>query len=486
MPKSLEIVRVITVIMSFTLLFAVIAGSFITSFAAGDKPLAADGLIYGDCNNDGNVDALDFGLFKKYLMDEGHTYNNTLDLNLDNTVDSVDFAIMKQYMLGKISNLPYTPSGSADKWVGTWATAQQLTEASNMPPSPGLSNNTLRQIVHVSIGGNQLRMKFSNEYGNTPVTMNSVHLAIATGGSSVQAGTDKALTFAGKASVTIPAGKTVTSDTLDFNLPKLTNIAVTIYFGSVPSALTGHPGSRTISYIQTGNSADSLSMPSAVTTEHWYIISGIDVLVEDSNKAVVALGDSITDGRGSTTNGNDRWTDNLSASLQENQATSKVAVLNQGIGGNAVLTGGLGPTARTRFDRDVLGQSGVRYLIVFEGVNDIGSSSSTAVATNLINAYKEFISKAHTNNIIVYGATITPFGGSQYDSAVHEQARQTVNNWIRTSGQFDAVIDLDAAVKNPSDQTKLLSTYDSGDHLHLSAAGYKKVADAIDINLFTK
>ncbi|AEY66494.1 GDSL-type esterase/lipase family protein [Clostridium sp. BNL1100] len=477
--------RIISFIISFTLMFMLIPNNYTTSAAPMDRQLAVDALAFGDCNNDGNIDALDLALLKQNIMNQGDKYSNIMDLNQDNAVDAIDYSIMKQYLLGKVSNLPYNPSQPAAKWVGTWTAAQQLTEPANMPPSPGLTNNTLRQVVHVSIGGNQLRMKFSNQYGSTPVTMNSVHLAVSTGGSSIQDGTDKAVTFEGREAVTIPAGKTVVSDVVNFSLSKLKNIAITIYFGSVPSALTGHPGSRTISYIQTCNSVNSLSMPTAVTTEHWYIIAGIDVLTDDSCKGIVALGDSITDGRGSTSNANNRWTDNLSRRLRDNPSTLNISVLNQGIGGNAVLSGGLGPTALSRFQRDVLEQSGVRFLIVFEGVNDIGPSSSLSVATNLINAYKEFISKAHSQNILVYGATITPFGGSQYDSNIHEQARQTVNSWIRTSGQFDAVIDLDAAVKNPNDPTKLLSTYDSGDHLHLSPAGYEKVAEAIDINLFT-
>lgn len=378
------------------------------------------------------------------------------------------------------------PSAPVSNWVGTWATSPQLVEDSNMPPYPGLSNNTLRQVVRVSIGGNHLRLKFSNEYGMSPVTMNSVHLAVSAGRDSIKPDTDKVLTFGGKESVTIPAGETFTSDTLDYSLPKLTDMAITIYFGSTSTALTGHPGSRTTSYITPGNEVNSLSMPSAVTTEHWYIITGIDVIAETSCKAIIALGDSITDGRGSTTDFQNRWTDNLAKRLQESTATCEVAVLNMGIGGNTVLSGGLGPTALMRFDRDVLSQSGVRYLILLEGVNDIGESDTPAVATDLINAYKEFISKAHANNILVYGATILPFGGSQYDNTVHEQSRQTVNNWIRTSGQFDAVIDFDAAVRNTEEQTKLQDIYDSDDHLHPNAEAYKKMASIINLDLFTK
>jgi lysophospholipase L1-like esterase len=355
-----------------------------------------------------------------------------------------------------------------------------------MPPDPGLSNNTLRQVVRVSIGGNQLRLKFSNQYGTSPVTMNSVHLAVSAGRDSIIPGTDKVLTFGGYEAVTIPAGETLCSDTLDFSLPKLADVAITIYFGSTPAALTGHPGSRTTSFIMPGNEVDSLSMPSAVTTEHWYIITGIDVIADASYRAVVALGDSITDGRGSTTDLQNRWTDNLAKRLQENAATSKVAVLNLGIGGNTVLSGGLGPTALKRFDRDALSQRGVRYIIILEGVNDIGESDSPKVASDLINAYKEFIRKAHANNILVYGATILPFGGSQYDGRVHEESRQTVNNWIRTSGQFDEVIDFDAAVRDAEDPAKLQSIYDSDDHLHPNARAYKKMADIIKLDLFTR
>jgi len=215
--------------------------------------------------------------------------------------------------------------------------------------------------------------------------------------------------------------------------------------------------------------------------EHWYILSRIDLWLDDSYSCVVTLGDSITDGSGSATNGNNRWPDNLASRLAADPSTAKVGVINEGIGGNTVVSGGLGPTALVRFDHDVIGQPGVRWVIILEGVNDIGGGQS---ASSLISAYQQFINKAHAANILAYGVPILPFGGSSYDSTAHRAVRDTVNNWIRTSGQFDAVIDLDAAVRDPADPEKLLAAYDSGDHLHLSVAGYQKMADSIDLYLF--
>ncbi|MBN1392272.1 MAG: SGNH/GDSL hydrolase family protein [Sedimentisphaerales bacterium] len=385
-----------------------------------------------------------------------------------------------------ILSLSCTPHKATAKecWIGTWVTAQQLTEPHNNPPAPGLSNNTLRQVVHATLWGSKLRVQFSNEYGNSPVTIKAAHIAASKGGSAIDTGTDKALTFKGAPSITIKAGEAVYSDTIDFNVKPLSNIAVSIYFGETSPAVTGHPGSRTTSYIQTGDAVTAADMESAAKTDHWYILSGIDLWLDDSYACVVTLGDSITDGRGSTTNGNDRWPDNLARRLQANPDTKKVGVLNQGIGGNAVVTGGLGPTALARFDRDVAEQPGVRWVIILNGVNDIGGSKSQKVATDLIAAFEQLIDKAHAKNIKVYGVPILPFGSSFYDSKDHEAARQTVNKWIRTSGKFDAVIDLDAAVRDPANPNKLLPEYDTGDHLHLSVAGYQKMADAIDLNLF--
>jgi lysophospholipase L1-like esterase len=313
-------------------------------------------------------------------------------------------------------------------------------------------------------------------------------LALAAGAGSAGLGniepiTGKALSFHGASSAIIPPGEAVLSDTLAYDLPGLTNVAVTIYFGDISATtVTGHPGSRTTSFIQSGNVVSAASLSAAVKTPHWYILTGIDVLADGASQAVVILGDSITDGRGSTTDGNNRWPDELAQRLRTNAPTASLAVLNMGIGGNGVI-GGLGPSARARFDRDVLSQSGVRWLIVFEGVNDIGGGANVQ---RLTNTYAQFVDKAHAQNLRAYGATITPFGGNGYYTPAHEAAREAINNWIRTSGKFDAVIDFDAVVRNPVTLTNLAPSYDIGDGLHLNPAGYRAMANSIDLGLFTQ
>ena len=231
-----------------------------------------------------------------------------------------------------------------------------------------------------------------------------------------------------------------------------------------------------------GNALSAPNTAGATNTAHWYIITGVDVLADSSCRALVILGDSITDGRGSTTDANNRWPDDLAARMTTNPATANVGVLNMGIGGNGIF-GGLGPSAQKRFDRDVLNQSGARWVIIFEGVNDIGGGRTEAALTN---AFAQLIAKAHARNMLAYGATITPFGGHGYYTDAHEAVRQAVNNWIRTSGKYDAVIDFDAAVRDPAVPTKLLSSCNSGDGLHLSPAGYQALANAIDLALFSR
>jgi lysophospholipase L1-like esterase len=384
------------------------------------------------------------------------------------------------------------PSLAADgHWVTTWGCGPQLTEPGNLPPAP-LANSTLRQFVHVTLGGKHVRIRFSNAYGTNSVSINSAHVALSAGTGSAANGqidpaTDKPLRFHGAPSINIPPGEAIFSDLFDFDLPAQTNLAVSIYFGNISATtINGHPGSRTTSYILGSNVVSAATMAGAVTTAHWYIITGVEVLADSSSKGVVTLGDSITDGRGSTTDGNDRWPDNLARRLSTNAPTAGVSVVNMGIGGNAIF-GGLGPAAVARFDRDVLNQSGVRWLIVFEGVNDIGGASasgSPALATNLISAYAQFANKAHARNMRAYGATITPFGGNSYYSTAHETARQTVNAWFRTNTVYDALIDFDAVVRDPVTLTNLLPAYDTGDHLHLNPTGYQAMANAIDLSLF--
>lgn len=381
--------------------------------------------------------------------------------------------------LAAIAVLALGTCAAADPhWVGTWGCAPQLTEARNLPPAtPGLANHTLRQIVHTSIGGKRIRLRFSNDFGGEPVEMKTVSLALSAGSGEIKVGTARAIVFHGASSISIPAGKAIVSDELDYDLAPLTDYALTIAFGNMSnSVVTGHPGSRSTSYLTTDGAPQTFA--------HWYIFTGIDVVADPAASAVVVLGDSITDGRGSDTDGNNRWTDNLAQRLLENAATRTVAVLNEGLGGNAVLSGGLGPPAVTRVDRDLLGLSSPRWLIVMEGVNDIGVARSEAIANDLIVAYQKFIDTAHAHQIQVYGVTVLPFGKSMYDSPSHEAARQAVNTWIRTSGKFDAVIDADAALRDPTTPNVLLAGYDSGDHLHPDVAGYQKLAGIIDLKLF--
>jgi lysophospholipase L1-like esterase len=380
-------------------------------------------------------------------------------------------------------------SAAEEHWVTTWGCAAQLTEPHNLPPVP-LANSTLRQFVRNSISGQQIRVRFSNAYGTNAVTIQAAQVALAAGAGSagqgdIQSATGKTLTFSNAPGTVIPPGQAVYSDPLAFDLPGLTSVAISTCFGDISATtISGHPGSRTTSFIASGDAVAAANLPAASKTAHWYIISGLEVLADKSSRALVMLGDSITDGRGSTTDGNDRWPDQLAKRLLTNAPTAGVAVVNMGIGGNAIF-GGLGPAAVKRFAGDVLEQAGVRYFILFEGVNDIGGGrSSMATATNLVHAYTDMATKGKARGIRSYGATITPFGGSAYFSELHEAQRQFVNAWLRTNAVFDAVIDFDAAVRDPANPARLLPSYDTGDHLHLNPAGYRALAEAIDLNLF--
>ncbi len=387
---------------------------------------------------------------------------------------------------------PKKPPVAVKGWVGTWGTARQLVEPNNMPPAPGLTNNTLRQVVCVSIGGKKLRLKFSNEFSKSPVTMKMVQIAVSKGGSTIDAGTTKTLKFNGKDEVTMDAGGEIFSDPVSFNLEARMEVAITISFGETSPTVTGHPGSRTTSYILAGDhTAPDADFTDAAKTDHWYVIDGMEVEAEKNGGSVVVFGDSITDGRGSGTNKQDRWPDVLQLCLLfSSKSNRQVGVLNMGIGGNAVLKGGLGPTGLNRFDHDVLKQNGVRWLIIFEGVNDLGGTrDSTAafdVANNLIAAYGKMIAEAHAQGIKVYGATITPFKKNNYYRPYRDAARNMINDWIRAKGHFDAVIDFDKTMRDPNNPDTLLPELQAGanDYLHPNELGYKTMGESIDLGLF--
>lgn len=368
-------------------------------------------------------------------------------------------------------------------WVATWAAAPQLTEPANLPPPPGLADTTLRQIVHVTLGGKQVRVRFSNVYGTAPLTITSAHVALAAGGSAIQTQSDRALTFHGQISVTIPPGAPMISDPVAFDVSPLSDLAVTVHVNDPSKNVTGHPGARCTTYLLAGDSVAAGDLPGAATTPHWYYLNAMEVPA-GSPAAVATLGDSITDGRGSTTDQNRRWPDDLARRLQANKRTAGIAVLNEGIGGNRVLNNGLGPSALARLDRDVLAQPGVRWVIVLEGINDLGGHSASA--QDLIAGFEQIVLRAHARGIRVYGGTITPCGGSFYFNPELEAARQTINQWVRTGGHFDAVVDFDAAVRDPQKPTDLQAAADSGDHLHLNDHGYEIMAGAIDLKLFAR
>ena len=395
------------------------------------------------------------------------------------------------------------PAPSPQVWVATWGTSQQIPEPQNALPTEDLRDATLRQVVHLSVGGSALRLHLSNAFGTEPLHLTSVHIArplapstLSTSGEIAPA-TDKALTFAGNPDVTIPPGAEFLSDPVEFPIAPLSDLAISLHLDAPPARQTGHPGSRATTYYQHGDfvAAPSLAQPKQV--DHWYQISEVDVLTAQNAASVVALGDSITDGHGATTNGNDRWTDILAQRLQSNPGTRGIGVSNQGIGGNHLLTDGLGPNALARLDRDVLAPAGVHWAIVFEGVNDLGGlarlgevppSDHAALVQKVIAAYRQIIARGHAHGLRMIGATITPFVGSDFyhPGPLSEADRQAVNQWIRANGHFDDVMDFDAVVSDPLHPNHLLPAYDCGDHLHPSPVGYKSMGEAIPLQLFAR
>ena len=362
-------------------------------------------------------------------------------------------------------------------WVTTWATALQIAEPHNNPPAPGLAGNSFRQIVQVSIGGKSLRLHLSNLFNEDETEILGVEIArAATMGASpeILPGSTVELTFGGRRSFTMAPGEEVVSDPVRFHYGKIS-----------ATRLTSHPGSRTTSYIAAGNTTD-FSAPAA-KTDHWYTISAIDVKPRRRSAAIAVLGDSITDGRGTTTNGQDRWTDQLSRSLLSDRRTRNLSVLNFGLGGNCILRGGNGPTAQSRYRRDLFGPRGVKYVILFEGTNDLGGSrDGVATAEQIKAVFRDIIREAHERGIRVIGATVTSAVGSFYQrEGEHEKGRQALNAWIRESGEFDGVIDFDKITAGPDDPTRINPAFlFENDWLHLNADGYCLMGTSIDRSLF--
>ena len=374
-----------------------------------------------------------------------------------------------------------TINATAQGWIGTWATAPQTVVKSFMPYNNNMSNRSVRQVVKVSIGGDMIRLKLSNIYSTEPVVIRSIYIAHAKDSFAIDPKSAKYLKFSNQYKVTIPAGKSITSDALPYDLKPLQRLAITINYTSAPTVPTVHMGSRTTSYIMKGVTNAHSNFEKAFRENHWYNISGIDVYTMRTDLSSIAIiGNSITDGKCSTDNAQNRWPDVMSEMLQLKYKTTNQGVLNLGIGNNRVVVpGGFGALAKERFDKDVLAQAGVKKVIIFEGINDIGAAKSgysETVARQLIESYQAMIKKAKARRLKVYLGTITPFKGAGYYSPFHEAARQTVNEWIRNQAknkEVDGILDFAKLLQDPKDDRRMKKEYVSNDWLHPNPTGYK-------------
>jgi lysophospholipase L1-like esterase len=374
-------------------------------------------------------------------------------------------------------------------WVGTWAASPMLAE--NPFTVHPFCGDTLREIVHVSTGGDQVRVRFSNEFGLDPLTILDAHVAVSAAGSQIQEGSDHVLTFGGSNTVQIPPGAVMYSDPVDMHVAPMANLAVSFFLPSqTMRGETFHDFAAQDNFVAQGDVSGATDLTNAKTVSSWYFLDGVDVPASGDARTIVALGDSITDGAHSTPNANHRWPDYLAARLQQDKSLQHVAVIDEGIGGNRVLNDGYGPSALARVDRDVLAQDGVKYMIVLESINDIGrlhrlmAPFDNVTAEQLENGLKQVVEAAHEHGIKAIGATLTPYKGAGYYSENGEQVREAVNNWIRTSGVFDGVADFDKATQSPQDPLMFNPQYDSGDHLHPNDAGYYAMAQSIDLAMF--
>jgi lysophospholipase L1-like esterase len=382
-------------------------------------------------------------------------------------------------------------------WVGTWTASMTPLQPPLAPPiATSYSNVTFRDIAHISLGGRQLRLTLSNEFGPGPLDIGGVHAGLSSGGGAIVAGSDRTVTFGAKEAVRIPAGAVAVSDPMSLDLPAFSDLAVSIYIPANETAdhLSYHALAMSTNYIADGNVLSSMSLDDAKHVASWIILKGIEVEGKPGSSAIVAFGDSITDGAHSTPDKNTRWPNFLAERLHANRKTASIGVLDAGISGNRLFSLGnplVGQDALARFDRDVLGQGGVKYLIVLEGINDIGRAGKplkpddSTDAASLIWALQQLAIRAHAHGLKVFVATLSPYTGFTYYYSSHgEEMRQAVNAFIRSTDVFDAVIDFDKVLRDPGKPDTLNATYDSGDHLHPNDAGYEAMADAIDLALF--
>ena len=388
-------------------------------------------------------------------------------------------------------------SRGPEHWVATWTTAQLLVRT---PPAPsatgaqpagarGFNNQTVRMMVRASIGGRRVRVKISNAFGSAPLVLGTAHIAIRSKDSEIVATSDRALSFNGKPGCTIGPGIVTMSDPVDLNFAPLADLAVSLYFPGDTGPQTNHSTALHTTYIKEGDVTAAPALADATKTQAYYWLAGIDVAAPADAALIVAYGDSITDGARSTSETNHSWPALLAARLAAKKETANIGVANMGIGGNRVLRDQTGASALARFDRDVLSQSGVKWVMLLEGINDIGHAATVpeeaVTADELIGAFKQIIDEAHTHGIQAIGCTLTPYGGANYSRENGEAIREALNTWIRTSGAFDAVVDFEAATRDAADPKKIRAEFDPGDHLHPNDAGYQAMADAIDLSIFT-
>lgn len=388
--------------------------------------------------------------------------------------------------IGSVLISATTLAAETSRWVGTWATAVHAGE----PGRNQVAEVTLRQIAHISIGGKRVRVRFSNEFGTVPLEIGPAAVALSTGNGGIQADTDRALTFDGRASVKIPAGATLFSDPVDWNVPPQSDVAVSFYLPRQDvGGVTHHGNALQTQYLANGNVVHAAALENATQQTSSFFLSGIDVLADKTSHAVVALGDSITDGSASTRDTNRRWPDFLARRLAADKRFAQIGVLNEGIGGARLLNPNTGPAVLARFDRDVLAQTGVSHVIVLIGINDLGRwgrphiPADEVTAEDVIAGLRQLIVRAHDHGIKIIGATITPYEGAGYFSTKGEAMRQTVNQWIRDGKQFDGVADFEAATRDPEHPARFSSATDSGDHLHPNDAGMEAMANAVDLAL---